>query len=194
MKRQQVEPADLKAAPAWCAYALEHPVTDLEQVNSNPHHHQVGAWRIAVVVDATANMVEGWPCWHVSVIYGEQQAGQLRPAIPLQLWTRAIRRAAPRIIRGVLRHVGEPITERITDPTELLAEHERRGGGEPHAALHGRRHLTHDEAGALLRNAPGAMERINPTFARLVEELTGQAEQEAAAKLAQQRAASQRVN
>lgn len=27
MKRERLKPADLKAAPTWCAYALEHPIT-----------------------------------------------------------------------------------------------------------------------------------------------------------------------
>ena len=149
--------------------AQSFPVTTPGDWDHNRYHHLDRGFRVAVVIDATPWVPEGWPCWHVTAVYGEMIDGIARPAVPLSLWSRKVRKMAPQIIAANLSNRGDPETELIVSVQEMKdGAYER--GLQPPCGISGRRALTHEETRLVFADNWGAVERINPTFAALVEE------------------------
>ena len=150
--------------------ALEYPVTQPGEWNNARYHHLVDekpgdtAWRVAVIVDATADSPDRWPCWHCTVVYGEKRKGRGSTAVPLYklrdpedpkspwipAWPPSRFWLASNLIKRALRNVGVGglrIANRweIHDAAQLLgqAPHEVQG-------MSGRTFLSLEEAQACL--------------------------------------------
>ncbi len=106
------------------AIAAAVPCTRPEDFNRPIYHHghpQWPGWRIAIVLDATPNNVDGCPCWHATVIYGEQLGGRLQPAKPMGLWDRNTRRMAPKLLKHAIDGVGTRESRVIADIAVAIA-------------------------------------------------------------------------
>lgn len=105
------------------AIAAAVPCTRPEDFNRSIYHHahpQWPGWRIAIVLDATPNNVDGCPCWHATVIFGEQLGGRLQPAKPMVMWDRNTRRLAPKLLKHAIAGVGTRESRVIADIKEAI--------------------------------------------------------------------------
>jgi hypothetical protein len=155
----------------WQQIAFDDPITDsaafteLNTVGAKFGRY-AGDWRVVVIVDATEGIIEAWPCWHVSVVYGEFIRGVARPALPLAAWSRLRMRFAQRLIRKHLAGVGDPLSESIALPGQLIKRAAETNRAPP-CGLAGRRRMTVDEVRECFAAQAGVVARLNPTFGML---------------------------